>query len=113
MKYVTTILSVVLLSSTVFADTQTKNCKSEVLAKAAIIKSEAKAQIRNTEDMIDVELDNSGEITVGNATRGMDQDAEAILTAVRELQQDSSMSLDPALERLCKNKFDFEKTISE
>jgi hypothetical protein len=113
MKKMSAIIGLVLISSTVFAADVSDQCKSQVIARAATIKSKAKRQLRSTEDMMDAQLNKYGDPTVGMGTRGMDQGAQAILDAVRELQQDSKSELADVLKQLCNNKFNFEKTISE
>ena len=113
MKTMTAILGLMFITSTVFAADKTAQCKSQVIKRAKSIKSLAKQQIRGTEDMMDAQMDKYGDPTVGMGTRGMDQGAQAILDAVRELQQDPNAKLAEVLKQLCDNKFNVEKTISE
>lgn len=113
MKKMNAILGLMLITSTTFAADKSAQCKSQVIHRATSIKTQAKQQIRGTEDMMDAQLDKYGDPTVGMGTRGMDQGAQAILDAVRELQQDSKVKLADVLKQLCDNKFDVEKTISE
>ncbi|MCM2282836.1 MAG: hypothetical protein NDI61_13430 [Bdellovibrionaceae bacterium] len=109
----TAILSVMLITSTALASGESLRCKNKIIGLAIEIKTAAKSQIRETEDKMDTQLNLLEDSTVDEVTRKKNSAAQAILDAVRELQRNVGVELPPALKRLCDNKLDWEKTISE
>lgn len=98
------------------AQKPSQTCEAAVLKRATKIKSDAKAIVRSVEDQLDTGLDRDGDPTIGMGTRDMSRGAEAILNAVRELQQiETGAALSDSSKewilQLCNNKLDTDTAV--
>jgi hypothetical protein len=116
MKLVFATLLVLASINALAAQTPSKTCQAAVLKRATKIKSDAKAITRGVEDQLDAGLDREGDPTIGMGTRDMSRGADAILNAVRELQQiETGAKLSDSSKewilQLCNNKLDTDTAV--